>query len=250
VADARRITQWAPEVADAMRRGVVPTMHVARAVAAMPADARRVALAEIERLGPRDVTVSAVKRAAAAYLQSAAPPSPQPPVGRYPVVYADPPWRYEDGTTSPNRFIENHYPTMALEDICALPVAEWAAPDAVLFLWATSPKLEEALQVMRAWGFQYRSHAVWAKDTMGMGYLFRQQHELLLVGRRGAMPAPQPAARVSSLIHAPRREHSAKPDKVYDLIDAMYPSLRKVELFARHQRGGLWTSWGNEDLVA
>ena len=112
--------------------------------------------------------------------------------------------------------------------------------------WATDVLRQNRI----AQPFTYRSHAVWAKDTMGMGYWFRQQHELLLVGRRGSMPAPQPAARVSSLICAPRREHSAKPTEVYDLLDAMYPHVPKLELFARQSRGGNWTCWGNHDLAA
>jgi len=93
------------------------------------------------------------------------------PLADFPVIYADPPWRYEDSTTSPNRFIENQYPTMDLDEICAMPVASWAATDAILFLWATSPKLEEALQVMRAWGYEYRTNLVWIKDKIGMGPL-------------------------------------------------------------------------------
>ena len=87
-----------------------------------------------------------------------------------------------DGTTDDTRQIENHYPTMTLADICALPVAALAHDDAVLFLWATAPMLPHALAVMSAWGFDYRSHAIWQKDRIGTGYWFRNAHELLLVG--------------------------------------------------------------------
>jgi N6-adenosine-specific RNA methylase IME4 len=168
-----------------------------------------------------------------------------PDGGPFPVIYADPPWRYVEGTTSPNRIVENHYATMALEDICALPLPQWAAPNAVLFLWSPAPKLEEAFQVMKAWGFGYKTSMAWVKDRIGMGHWVRQQHELLLIGRRGAMPAPPPSVRVPSVVYAPRREHSRKPDEMYSIIEHMYPDVPKLELFARTRRPG-WTAHGNE----
>lgn len=169
---------------------------------------------------------------------------------RYPVLYADPPWRYENppmGGT--NRSIENHYPTMELDEICALPVAGLATDDAILYLWATAPKLPECLRVMEAWGFTYRTHFVWVKDKIGMGYHARNQHELLLVGRRGEIPPPPVDARVSSVIHASRGEHSVKPVEFYELIEGMYPDLPRIELFARNARDG-WAAWGNQASAA
>lgn len=163
---------------------------------------------------------------------------------RYPVLYADPPWRYEYAP-SQSRAVENQYPTLSTEEVCALPVAALATEDAVLFLWATSPKLEEALAVIRAWGFTYRTCAVWDKQKMGMGYYFRQNHELLLVATRGSPPAPPPEARVGSVVSAPRGAHSEKPETFYGLIEAMYPDLPRIELFARRERAG-WARWGNE----
>jgi N6-adenosine-specific RNA methylase IME4/ParB-like chromosome segregation protein Spo0J len=164
---------------------------------------------------------------------------------RYAVIYADPPWEREPGTSSPNREIENHYPTMPIEEICALSVADLATPDAVLFLWATSPLLPQALEVMRAWGFEYKTGMVWVKDSFGTGYWVRSRHEFLLIGKRGDMPHPAPAARPDSVIEAPRREHSRKPDEAYELIERMYPELPKIELFARQARPG-WAAWGNQ----
>lgn len=165
-------------------------------------------------------------------------------VGTYPVIFADPPWRYDYAETD-NRAIENQYPTMANEDICALPVASIATDDCVLFLWATSPKLVEALDVVKAWGFSYKTCMVWAKDKIGMGYYARQQHELLLIATRGAPPTPAPADRPSSVITATRGEHSAKPDEFYAVIERMYPALPKIELFCRSPRDG-WSAWGNQ----
>ena len=167
---------------------------------------------------------------------------------KYPVIYCDPPWRYDYAETS-NREIENHYPTMDNADICALPVADLAFEDSVLFMWATSPKLIEALEVVKAWGFTYRTCAIWDKQKIGMGYYFRQQHELLLVATRGSIPAPDPAARTPSVFSYPRGEHSSKPHEVYEIIEAMYPGLLKIELFCRTPREG-WAAWGNQSDAA
>lgn len=165
-------------------------------------------------------------------------------VERYPIVYADPPWRYEHVKTE-SRAIENQYPTMSLDEICALDVNSITTDDSVLFLWATSPKLAEAMRVVESWGFTYRTCAVWTKDQIGMGYYFRQRHELLLVAVKGAPPMPEPADRPDSVVSAPRQEHSAKPEVFYELIERMYPSLPRIELFARSAREG-WARWGNQ----
>jgi len=170
-----------------------------------------------------------------------------PAEGTYSVLYADPPWRYDHNETPDLRDVENHYPTMAVEDICALDAP--AADDAVLFLWATNPKLLEAFEVMEAWGFTYRTNACWVKDRFGMGYYVRGQHELLLIGKRGNIRAPEPSNRPSSVLTAPRQKHSQKPDDFYDLIEGMYPGHDKVELFARRPREG-WSSWGNQLAAA
>jgi N6-adenosine-specific RNA methylase IME4 len=179
-----------------------------------------------------------------AVVATLAQPTPDLPFGRYPVLYVDPPWRYEFAE-SESRAIENQYPTMELDDICALPVGDIATADSILFMWATSPKLAEAIRVVEAWGFTYRSSAVWVKPQLGMGYYFRQQHELLLVATRGSMPAPAPGDRPRSVYESPREAHSAKPVAFYEFIESMYPSLPRVELFARKPREG-WSGWGNQ----
>lgn len=173
-------------------------------------------------------------------------PAPLDASGTFPLLYVDPPWRYEHA--EPTRAIENHYPTMSLDEIKAMDVP--ADDDAVLFLWATSPKLAEALEVIDAWGFGYRTCMVWVKDRIGMGYYARQRHELLLIAKRGNFPVPDPEDRPDSVIDAPLGQHSAKPDVVYELIERMYPTVeRKVELFARRPRDG-WAAWGNQAEVA
>lgn len=164
------------------------------------------------------------------------------PVGDFSILYADPPWQYEHVRTS-SRAIENHYPTMPFGELCALPIPKLAGDNAVLFLWATSPKLFEALLLLGCWGFTYRTCMVWVKDRIGMGYYARQRHELLLIGIRGHVPLPAPSDRPDSVVTAPRGRHSEKPAVLYELIERMYPDQRKVELFSRNVREG-WTGWG------
>jgi N6-adenosine-specific RNA methylase IME4 len=168
-----------------------------------------------------------------------------PGVG-YRVLYVDPPWRYAASETECRR-VENHYATMPVEQIegMAAEVAAVTAPDCVLLCWATSPLLREALRVVAAWGFEYRTCAVWVKDRIGMGYYFRQRHELLLVGTKGKPALPEPAVRPDSVVMADRTEHSRKPEAVYDLIERMYPHGPRLELFARQARAG-WDRWGAE----
>jgi N6-adenosine-specific RNA methylase IME4 len=163
-------------------------------------------------------------------------------LGLFQVVYADPPWQYEDA--EPSRAVENNYLTMTLTEIADLNPP--AAEHAVLFLWAPSPKLAEAVHwVIPCWGFEYRTSMVWVKDQIGMGYYARQQHEHLLIAKRGDLPVPTPDSRPASVVYAPRAEHSVKPERFYELIEQMYPGLAWVELFARKTRPG-WTSWGNQ----
>lgn len=169
------------------------------------------------------------------------------PDKRYGVILADPEWRFEPYSreTGMDRAADNHYPTSTTDVIASRPVASIAADDCVLFLWATVPMLPDALKVMEAWGFGYRSHAVWGKDRVGTGYWFRNNHELLLVGTRGNVPAPAPGTQWHSLNGGGVREHSRKPDWQYDIVEAYFPSLPKIELNARARREG-WDAWGLE----
>ena len=161
---------------------------------------------------------------------------------RYDVIYADPPWRYDFAPTR-SRKIENQYPTMTTEEICKLSVP--SATNAVLYLWATAPKLIDALRVLHAWGFTYKTHAVWDKESMGMGYWFRNLHELLLVGVKGKMSPPESTLRISSVYEEKRGKHSKKPEYFYKVLEDSYPELNKIELFSRNKRSN-WAHWGNE----
>jgi N6-adenosine-specific RNA methylase IME4 len=177
---------------------------------------------------------------------AALPPAPPLPTGPFQLIYADPPWRLPGNPTS-SKAIERHYPTMELDAIKALAVP--AADNCLLFLWGVNSQTPEAIDVLRAWGFSYVTNFAWCKDKWGTGCWNRTQHELLHVGLRGNLSPPPPASRCSSVIHAPRTDHSAKPPIAYELIEAMYPGLSKVELFARTARPG-WTPWGNQAPAA
>ena len=177
-------------------------------------------------------------------IKRAEPPAePLPlPLGIYNVIYADPPWKYDFSETT-TREIENQYSTMSLDEIKAIPIP--ADENSVLFLWATAPKLLEAIEVMQAWGYQYKSNAVWDKKIIGLGYWFRGQHELLLVGTKGHFSPPAQELRISSVIESKRTKHSKKPDLIYETLEKMFPAGKFLEMFARDSRDK-WTSWGNE----
>jgi N6-adenosine-specific RNA methylase IME4 len=169
------------------------------------------------------------------------------PEGKYAVILADPPWQPDAGLLDPTRQIENQYPTATLAELLAMQprVDALALDDCVLLLWTTAQKFAEATTLIDGWGFVVKSGAVWIKPSVGMGYWFRGRHELLILATRGNPPTPLEADRPDSVIEAPRRGHSEKPDEVYTLIERMFPRVPKVELFARARREG-WAFATNE----
>jgi N6-adenosine-specific RNA methylase IME4 len=167
---------------------------------------------------------------------------PALPDGLFQVIYADPAWKL--GSPDSSRAPENHYPTLELDEIKAL--APPAADASVLFLWAVNSRLREALEVVDAWGFEYRTNLAWVKQSIGLGAWTRNRHELLLFAVRGSVPAPAPADRPDSVIEALRGEHSEKPVDAYELIERAYPHASKLELFARGKPRPGWTAWGNQ----
>ncbi len=161
---------------------------------------------------------------------------------KYQIIYADPLWEYRH-CASKCREISNHYATMKLEDIKSLKVP--SDNNCILYLWATAPKLLEALEVMIAWGFDYRSCMIWDKEMIGMGYWFRGQHELLLVGVKGVMSPPPQSLRISSIWRERRTKHSKKPNGIRNIISKWYPLHTKLEMFAREKTKD-FDVWGNE----
>ena len=176
-----------------------------------------------------------------------------PVAAKFPVIYADPPWKFgvHSEVTGRDRGAENHYPTMPTDDICALfeQIGSPAARDAVLFLWATNPMLPDALRVMAAWGFTYVHHWIWDKEIAGTGYWGRDRHELLLIGRRGDVAAPLMGSQPETVHREAKGRHSAKPDFFAETIERLYPAMPRLEMFSRAPRPG-WTAWGYESAEA
>lgn len=167
---------------------------------------------------------------------------------KYAVIYADPPWQYTSGdqhsTEEQETVLGDHYPSMPLDDICRLPQARLAASDCVLFLWCTSPTLEEAFSVIEAWGFRYKASMVWDKVAHNVGHYVSVRHELLLIATKGQ--PPKVTKLVDSVYVEERGEHSAKPEYFRQLIGELYPNGKRIELFCRGKAADGWDGWGNE----
>lgn len=174
--------------------------------------------------------------------------------GRFGTILADPPWQFQNrtGKMAPEHKRLARYGTMTLQDIIELPVHLYAAERSHLYLWVPNALLPEGLRVMQAWGFEYKSNIVWHKirkdggsDGRGVGFYFRNVTELILFGVRGkGVRTLAPGRRQVNLLGTRKREHSRKPDEIYDLIEECSWGPR-LELFARTRREG-WTVWGNE----
>jgi N6-adenosine-specific RNA methylase IME4 len=248
VADAVKVKhEGSPELREAVEQGHIAVSAAAKATALPQSDQQEIA--EKARAGDGNAARAHIKEKARAdretelgRTQTALPDK------KYGVILADPEWRFEPYSreTGMDRAADHHYPTSNTDAICARPVGGIAASDCVLFLWATVPMLEDALRVLNAWGFSYRSQFVWVKDRIGTGYWNRNQHEILLIGVRGNPPAPSPGTRERSVIEASVGEHSAKPEIVLEYIEGWYPSLPKIELNRRGPARLGWDAWGNE----
>lgn len=181
--------------------------------------------------------------------------TPELPTGKYRVIYADPPWEYNDQRTADETSGRETgaavavYDTMPTPVICALhqggrSVQDLPAKDSALFLWATAPTLPDAMQVMAAWGFAYKAQYVWDKVAGYNGHYNDVQHELLLIGLRGDCQ-PESESLYTSVITVAREGHSQKPAEFYEIIETMYPTGPYLEMFARKPREG-WDVWGNQ----
>lgn len=169
----------------------------------------------------------------------------------YDLIYADPPWDYNNKNTGGsvskgagnNSGAESKYSTMTTEEIANIPIHKIAKPTCCLFMWAVTPLLPEAFYVMKKWGFTYKTTAYWHKTgRLGMGFWFRGDVEPLLVGIKGNIKAF--GLQISNLIKADPREHSRKPDEIYSIIESI-GFKDKIEMFARERRRG-WDTFGNE----
>jgi N6-adenosine-specific RNA methylase IME4 len=168
-------------------------------------------------------------------------------------ILADPPWQFQNrtGKMAPEHKRLLRYGTMELEEILELPIPQLAAAASHLYLWVPNALIAEGLEVMKRWGFTYKTNLVWYKvrydggpDGRGVGFYFRNVTELVLFGVRGSMRTLAPGRREVNLFSSRKREHSRKPEQLYDVIERCSPGPY-LELFARHPRAG-WVQWGNE----
>ena len=172
---------------------------------------------------------------------------------KFGTILADPPWRFSNrtGKMAPEHRRLSRYATMELEEIMDLPVAQVALPQSHLYLWVPNALILEGLEVMRRWGFKYKTNLVWYKtrkdggpDGRGVGFYFRNVTELVLFGVRGSMRTLPPGRRQTNIIVSRKREHSRKPDEQYRVIESCSPGPY-LEMFARHHRRN-WVQWGDQ----
>lgn len=171
------------------------------------------------------------------------------PAGGFDLIMADPPWAYSMWSDKGHeKSPQAHYDCMSIDEIAALPVSALASDNCLLWLWAVSPMLPQALAVIAAWGFEFKTGGHWVKTAkngklaFGTGYILRNAGEPFLIATRGA---PKTARNVRSVVMAQKREHSRKPDEAFAAAEQLMPEARRIELFSRQPREG-WTVWGNE----
>ena len=172
---------------------------------------------------------------------------------KYQTVYADPPWQFKNrtGKMAPEHKRLSRYATMTLDEIKVLPVSDVCEENAHLYLWIPNALIQDGLDVMKSWGFTYKTNIIWYKvrkdggpDRRGVGFYFRNVTEMVLFGVKGSMRTLKPGRTMPNIVISRKREHSRKPDEMYDVIEQCSPPER-LELFARTKKEG-WDVWGNE----
>lgn len=172
---------------------------------------------------------------------------------KYSIIYADPPWDYKgqkqhNGTGGEDTGgAEKHYSTVTLNDLKKLDVQSICEDDCLLFMWVTSPHLDQGISLMNAWGFKYTTIGfIWDKVRVNPGYYTMSQCEICIIGKRGKIPQPRGARNVRQYVKSKRTKHSEKPQEVLYRITSMFPTQNKIELFARSKNVNGWHFWGNE----
>lgn len=259
VYSAKRIHEkGAPELLDAIRAGKV-TIHTGEAISELQhseqakviREEKKAIVAKAKEIRSDQAKVRHAVRTTTLSLiaEKGRETAPGKVQKLYPVIYADPPWRFGawSEVTGHNKSAENHYPTMETDAICELfaGIGSPCTDDAVLFLWATNPMLLDGLRVMEAWGFNYVHHWIWDKEEIGTGYWGRDRHELLLIGKRGSFPAPLMGTQPDTVYRERKGDHSVKPAFFAEQLERLFPDLPKLEMFCRDPRPG-WGAWGFE----
>ena len=252
VIKAKKVQERAePELRSAVEQGHIAVSAAAQAVD-LPAEQQR-DIADQAKAGHKNVVRTTIKKARREKRERDLGRKQRGlPQKKYGVIYADPEWRFEPYSreTGMDRSPDNHYPTTATAEIILRPVKTISDKDSVCFLWATAPMLPQALHVLKEWGFEYKTHMIWHKtrngNGRGSGYWFTGEHELLLVGTRGGIPAPATAFG-PSIVQAPwQGRHSTKPELFAEMIEQLFPTMTKIELNRRGPPREGWDAWGYE----
>lgn len=228
-----------PELIKAVERGQIAVSKAAELTKAAP---------EFQRAVVQKISDGSAKTATDAVRQAkheAKIEAPALPSDTYRVIYADPPWSYGNSGLDDYGHAERHYPSMTIDELCQMPVREMADDNAVLFMWVTSPLLEECFDVIRSWGFKYKTSFVWDKVKHNFGHYNSVRHELLLVCTRGSCTPDVKTLHDSVQTIERTDKHSEKPEEFRRIIDGIYPNGRRIELFSRKQVEG-WDAYGNE----
>lgn len=239
VIDAVKVIEEAqPEIIELCDAGLMAA-SAAASIADAPVEFQK-KVSEAIKTGEAKSAKDAIRLARKAEIETAA----ALPSNKYRILYADPPWKYSDGLTANYGATQYHYPSMSTTELCAMPIAEIAEDNAVLFLWVTSPLLEDCFPIIKAWGFKYKTSFVWDKVKHNMGHYNSVRHEFLLVCTRGSC-TPDVNKLYDSVQSIERTEHSEKPEEFRQIIDTIYPHGARLELFARKSVEG-WEVYGNQ----
>ena len=240
VASAKKVQDsCVPEVVQSVETGKL-SVSTAVKVAKMPKERQKKVVEKLDKKEAKS-GVDAIRLENKENIQNA----PELPTDKYRVIYADPPWSYGNKLTEKYGAAEHHYLTMSIAELCEMQIAEMTEDNAVLFLWTTSPLLEETFEVITAWGFKYKTSFVWDKIKHNMGHYNSVRHEFLLVCTKGSC-TPDNVKLFDSVQSIERTEkHSEKPEFFREIIDTLYPHGKRIELFARKTTEN-WDVWGNE----
>ena len=246
---ALAVTGWAKQTlanyssvcrrVDLAERAMSPSMSHSQVVAPLPPEDQRKWLAQAST---ENLSVASLKVAIRQARRQKVVTGRATLKGKHRVIYADPPWPYRD--SQKGSAASDHYETMKLKDIHALPIAAVAEPDAVLFLWVPAPLLPDGLATVAAWGFEYKSNIVWDKEAHNVGHYVSVQHEHVLIATRGSCTPDRVTPMIPSVVRAARGEHSEKPAIVRAHIERLYDGPY-LELFGRARVDG-WTVYGND----
>ena len=240
--EAEKIAKSAPDLKVAVMAGKFNSFNEVRKVAALPEPQRAAVLERVEAGEKANSAILSVKH------ESIVASAPKELNGKYRVIYADPPWKYGDTRAGLDGYTAaaDHYPSMSIQELRELPIKSMAEDNAVLFLWVTSPLLEECFEMIKSWGFRYKSSFIWDKIKHNVGHYNSVRHELLLICTRGSC-TPDVKKLHDSVQSIERSDkHSEKPEEFRLIIDEIYPHGKRIELFRRGNAPDGWDVWGNQ----